>query len=172
MRILLCSTYLALLVKLDLVERAMGREGPEEAERVSTTIEAWVNSPQACRCLIYANVVLKEIGDIRVGDEAAIHTPRAAFQAGLIFLCYASFGFGAQQINATSELEAMLDEAFVSTADLVEASSLAQPIAARARSRLAIDALQRVGRWGLASRLATLLTHLTEREDAHASIQR
>ena len=166
MRILLCSNYLALLVNLDMLERAVGRDGPETAERASTVAKAWAASPQALRCLMYANVILKEIGETRIGDEAAIHSPRAAFQAGLIFLGYASFGFEAQDVNATSELEAMLDETFVYTAEHVEACTLSQPITARAKLRLTIDALERVGRCGLASRLATLLNYLAESEDA------
>lgn len=170
-RTLLCSTYLALLVNADTLERALGREGPEEAEKASTQARAWSESPRALRCLAYADALLREARNIRVCDEAAIHTSRAIFQAGVVFCASAMFDPPSTTFEASSDLDQMLDDIFVPVSERPHLTDFCRSETIRTKQVLFVDALRRVGRWGLGPRLATLLDHLVESEKVRVRME-
>ena len=165
LRILAYSTMLALLVNLDTLERAVGRDGPDAAAKALPDACVWAMSPQASRCLRYAYATSKEAEHICAGSTPALHVPRAIFQAGLVFHCFGMFHSqpAAESLSEPaqySELDQVLGRAFLTATDRGELERWENPKTARSKLLRLIDVFQRLGTWGMSARLTETLSNL------------
>jgi hypothetical protein len=86
-------TFMALVTDFNILERAAGREGPE-----NETLEAdiaytrqWANSNDAQRCIIHVHALLCSLGAMRLDAEPAIHIPHCLFLAGIASYTFTKF---------------------------------------------------------------------------------
>lgn len=81
-------TFMTLTTDLDLLEAAVGRNGPEIPWSKLDRIKDWISSPVSKRCLLHALYLQKSTASITVDSANAIHTPRIIFSAALCWYSY------------------------------------------------------------------------------------
>ncbi|ETI23552.1 hypothetical protein G647_05354 [Cladophialophora carrionii CBS 160.54] len=81
-------TFIALSTNLDLLERAVGREGTDIASSTSEYVLSWIASPDSKRCLLHALFLQNLMVSTNIGALVALHTPRILFSAALCWYCY------------------------------------------------------------------------------------
>jgi hypothetical protein len=85
-------TFMSLCVDFDLLERAIGRDGPVlDGDDMGSIVE-WAASPLAKRCIIHASLIQKKLEALSIGFKPAIHVPRAMFLAAVSCYCYTRYG--------------------------------------------------------------------------------
>ena len=82
---------MALYVDVDLLERAIGRNGVRVAEQAREEIDNWVISSEARRAVLHAVRVLNHLQVLPVGLESAIHVPKAIFYSAIVVYGYIKF---------------------------------------------------------------------------------
>lgn len=87
-------TYMTLLVDLDKLEVAIGREGPEAAQEAVPYVLDWVSTPESSRCILHAFLLQKQLQTLRFNQTPAIHAPRIIFSAAIVWYCYLKYGPG------------------------------------------------------------------------------
>jgi hypothetical protein len=158
------STFISLLADCEKMESAVGKDGLAGVSQTQGYIIEWASSPAASRCLMHAFCLQKRAELIQYGHEPAIHVPRCLFQAAYVWYLFSK--------NAPSN-SALPREDFpefqqISTAlpqDLFQrASRRSENSAIADLSTLYTlkDLLQRVGRWGLSKKYASILGLLIE----------
>ena len=91
MHILWHSAFMSICADFDLLEKAVGREGPHLAPGDQFLVTKWASSEEAKRCVLHGLMVKKRVEAIALGSDPAIHVPRALFQAGIAWFCYTTF---------------------------------------------------------------------------------
>lgn len=81
-------TYMTLTTDLDMLERAVGKEGSNVSSSVQQYVYSWINSPDSRRCLHHALELQQSIANSSVGAVTAIHTPRILFSAAVCWHAY------------------------------------------------------------------------------------
>jgi hypothetical protein len=165
-------TFMSLCIDFDLLERAVGRDGPVlDGDDMGTIVE-WAASPLAKRCIIHASLIQKKLEALSIGFEPAIHVPRAMFLAAVSWYCYTRYGpdggpndilthgsFNFPEMALLEVNPAML---------LFEANGfkLGKPAAIEASGALCglTDLLQRIGHWEIARKFGSILGALIHNE--------
>ena len=165
-------TFMSLCVDFDLLERAVGRDGPVlDGDDMGSIVE-WAASPPAKRCIIHASLIQKKLEALSIGFEPAIHVPRAMFLAAVSWYCYTRYGpdggpndilthgpFNFPEMALLEVNPAML---------LFEANGfkLGKPAAIEASGALCglTDLLQRIGHWEIARKFGSILGALIHNE--------
>lgn len=159
------STFISLYADLDILERAIGRDGNDAAMDTFYPVCEWALSLNADRCLVHALLIQRHLEAMRVSSEPAIHVPRAIFIASLTWLCFTRF-----TSNRDVNTEALKSpEIKLLGADATECFHEAQGQAfgesvfgdVNHLHRL-IDLLQRIGRWGISQSFANVLSAALE----------
>ena len=174
LRVLLSSTHMMCYVDVDMLERAIGRDGAPVAGECLPHVKNWATSSTIWRCVAYAKVTLDETEHMRLGSEPALHVARAVFQAGIVLLCFSGLGDrdGAwhdpqeRQSPPLGPLESALDELFAQSLDKrcgANARAFISPSSARAMVFRCAEMLDRLRRWDLSGRLSDLLFFLAAR---------
>jgi hypothetical protein len=80
------TIFINLLVDVNCLERAVGREGAENASAESdyAYTRKWATSVDAQRCVFHAYALQKIISSMPLDVEPAIHVPHCMFVAGVI----------------------------------------------------------------------------------------
>lgn len=97
-------TYMALLVDLDQLESAIGRDGPEAARDALPYVTNWATTPSASRCMLHAYLMQKQFQSFRFKAIPAIHAPRILFSAAIAWYCYIQYGQGHDAVNPSVDL--------------------------------------------------------------------
>ena len=84
-------TWLALHVDLNVLELAIGREGPEVSQSTIDYIDSWVSSDDSLRCLLHAWLLQDCISRMPPGPVIALHIPRVLFSAAVIWYCFITY---------------------------------------------------------------------------------
>lgn len=84
--------FIQLFSDLDLLERSIGREGPDPAATDISEIQAWVSSVSAHRCVAHAIMIKRNLECIPLSFEPAIHVPRCVFASIICLFCYTRYG--------------------------------------------------------------------------------
>jgi hypothetical protein len=92
-------TYMTLLVDLDQLESAIGRDGPESAQEAASYVSNWVSTPESSRCMLHAFLLQKQVQSIHFNQIPAIHIPRILFSAAMAWDCYIKYGPGNDALN-------------------------------------------------------------------------
>jgi len=162
------SGWLAILCDVDQLEIALGREGAVGAQEIQDDMRKWAMSEAARHALLHAFLIQKALAAVTVSEWPAIHVPRCAYQAGLVFCGIAKFAGRGNSIfpngNSRDSLERLVDVKM-----LVEVGTLGpydwwtldheydiptkMPEHAHSMSSL----LRRIGPWGLSLNLARTL---------------
>jgi hypothetical protein len=162
------STFMTLLVDLDMLERAVGRDTLEVLQSSANDLSCWISTLDAKRCIIHGLLAHKQVKEMQIGIEPAIHVPRTLFFAGIALFCYT-----ARQVNHRDTRENFQNELLsLPEIKLLDTSSVMY-IFEQQRSRSdklsAIEAgavcnitdlLQRIGHWEIARKYAATLESL------------
>jgi Fungal specific transcription factor domain len=161
------SVFLTLFADFDMLERAIGKEGPEKAKDSFSSVVAWASSTAAKRCIIHASLIQKQLETMRVGTEPAIHVPLALFHAALAWYCYTTFASHTSDSSAkekeTLDFPEIKHLGINATQHLFEAHGFkfGRPTAAESGTLcLLTDLLQRIGHWEIARKYASILGSL------------
>jgi hypothetical protein len=73
---------------IDLLERYIGREGPEDYTYPNMELMRWASSTDASRAAAHALAIKKRAETMPVLEEPPVHFPRSLFVAGLVLFCY------------------------------------------------------------------------------------
>ncbi|KAH7203447.1 hypothetical protein DER44DRAFT_376374 [Fusarium oxysporum] len=82
------AAFMTLYVDFDPLERAIGRDGTDEAAKVSDRVKAWAGLSEAKHCVLYSLLVLKNLEMLLMGLEPAIHVPKSLFYSAVVTYCY------------------------------------------------------------------------------------
>ena len=92
-RVLWHTVFMELVTDFDSLERAVGRDGPDNrtAEQDLAYAYQWANSKNAQRCILHARALLYSLGAMRLDAEPAIHIPHCLFLVGIASYSYTNF---------------------------------------------------------------------------------
>jgi hypothetical protein len=87
------TVFMELVTNFDILERAVGRDGPDSptAQHDLDYAYQWANSKDAQRCIFHAHTLLHSVGLMRLDTEPAIHIPHCLFLAGIATYSYTKF---------------------------------------------------------------------------------
>jgi hypothetical protein len=87
------TVFMELVTNFDILERAVGRDGPVSptAQHDLDYAYQWANSKSAQRCILHAHTLLNSVGLMRLDTEPAIHIPHCLFLAGIATYSYTKF---------------------------------------------------------------------------------
>ena len=161
------SVFASLYVDYNLLERAIGRDGPEEAEACLDVVKEWATSTGAERCILHILLMERRLEDMRITAEPAVHVPRALFLGAITIYCYSRFAVGVEHRSRRSQSH--LDFAEIKMLGTHPFPYLPDTNSSRpgklslfdssALCRLT-DHLQRVGHWEIARKFALILEAL------------
>ena len=155
--------WMSLLVNFNALERAIGRDGHQDASSAQEYVNSWTASAEAKRCIIHASLINRLMGTMQVDAEPAIHVPRCMFQAAIAWYCYVKFS---AVVNISYTEAASLDFPEIRALDIIPEQYLFEVsgfqkgkpsvIEASPLCRLT-DMLHKVGHWEIARRYARIL---------------
>jgi hypothetical protein len=162
--------YMSLLVDLDQLECAIGRDGPEAAHVAIEYVSNWILSPNSTRCVLHALLLQRQLQSFSFDSVPAIHVPRALFSAAIAWYCYLQYG---PTENAGSSLFENLHAHFPEFGVLSPTAhkQLSHIIclswkhgkmsAVKAATLCGLgDSLQRITHWGIAGKFARIVSCL------------
>ncbi|PWY90297.1 hypothetical protein BO94DRAFT_574081 [Aspergillus sclerotioniger CBS 115572] len=152
------SIYMSLYTDMDLLERAIGRNGHAAALKSHDAVYVWAGSLDASKCLVHALLIQRYLERMRISSEPAIHVPGALFSAALAWLCFTRIGL--RQSIDLKAFEAPEIQLLGSETALQEAQGQAFGDSAFAdvnHLHRLIDLLHRFGRWTISKTFATVL---------------
>lgn len=87
------TVFMELVTNFDILERAVGRDGPDSptAQHDLDYAHQWANSKDAERCILHVHALLHSVGLMRLDTEPAIHIPHCLFLAGIAAYSYTRF---------------------------------------------------------------------------------
>ena len=156
---------MSICADFDLLEKAVGRDGPYLAPGDQLLVTKWASSKDAKRCVLHGLMVKKHVEAIALGSDPAIHVPRALFQAGIAWFCYTKFRECDNAAYNTTFYNVDLQELKLFGTHpallLFEANEFINGRrGAYGPLPVLTDLLRRLGHWEIAQRLAAILAAL------------
>ena len=172
MSILWHLAYMSMCADFDLLERAIGRDGPNLSSTDQLAVTNWANSNQAKRCVVHGLIIQKKLENLPLGFEPAIHVPRAMFRAGIAWFCYTRFAFRGDDQRAGASDGLDFPEFKIVGVNpgllLFQANGYkhGRPTTTETNAALSglTDLLRRIGHWEIARRFAAILGALLHNE--------
>ncbi|KAL2800159.1 hypothetical protein BJX66DRAFT_332305 [Aspergillus keveii] len=163
------SIFISVFTNIDSLELAIGKEGSHQALSAPVTgyVRAWADSANGQRAALHAALILGHLKQLPLAAEPAIHAPRVIFRAAIVWYCYTKY-----QSRSTTEppqqQAAWMVQEFPELREmgaschrmLFEAMGLRSGRSAMGESLTfcgLIDLLERMGHWGISTRLAGIL---------------
>ena len=154
-RILWHYLFITLHADLNLLERSIGRDGPNLDPSDQAKIYEWASSNSATRCAAHAIMIKKNLESFPLTSEPAMHVPRAMFTGAICLFCYSKYGDGASDGSVVFPELQLLDADVSSLLREVKSGSSADveigPLCGL------VDLLQRIGHWEISRTFASIL---------------
>ncbi|CZR69508.1 uncharacterized protein PAC_19408 [Phialocephala subalpina] len=101
------AVLMELVTNFDILERAIGRDGPDSptAQADLAYARQWANSVEGQRCTVHVDALLYSLGAMGLDTEPAIHIPHSLFMAGIATYSYKSFRQPQHETNEVSVLQ-------------------------------------------------------------------
>ena len=158
MDILWHLSFISLCTDFDLLERVIGRDGPQVTNTDWEEVRTWAASLDARRATIHVRLIRQKLEALSIALVPAIHIPRAIFFVAVC--CYCAFTFSSA--GGTSSL---------STFEFPELNLISHGHDAPSSGRLTAletkellcqlaDTLQRLGHWGVARKFGAIIEAL------------
>ena len=171
LQILWHSVFITMFADINLLEKAIGRDGSPITAEERLQITRWAGSEDAQRAVVHALLIKKLVEPMTVSDEQAIHIPRSLFYSGLVLFCYSKFilpqckGSLPSSDDSMPEIKLLRQNAALL---LVEARDLTPGVLMFHKTLYATTRLlQRMGSWGLSRRFGNILGTVTAEELGH-----
>lgn len=157
--------FISLHADLDLLEKSIGRDGPELSPSDLLKIHEWARSSSAKRTVVHAIVIKRNLEHFPLTSEPAIHVPRALFFGAICLFCYSKYGDEADEQHLDFPELKLLD---------VDVSMLSREANGYKKGNDLetgplcglVDLLQRIGHWEIARKFAALLSALIHAESS------
>ncbi|KAL2835878.1 hypothetical protein BJY01DRAFT_222907 [Aspergillus pseudoustus] len=179
--------FISLSADIDLLELAIGKEGARQASsaRVTNYLRAWANSAPGQRAALHAALVLRHLQQLPLAVEPSIHVPRVLFRAAIAWYCYTRYHDQNQQpqtpaldppqpqqyqhehpargtVNVPqfpelNEMDINCEKVLFEARGSRSGPSRRSAMAESTTFCGLLDLLDRMGHWGLLSRLARIL---------------
>lgn len=81
-------SFISLMADINVLELAIGKEGPDVPLSVREYVVSWLSSLDSKRCLLHALLLQNVMVNTSMGSVMAIHTPRVLFASAV---CWASY---------------------------------------------------------------------------------
>lgn len=166
-------TFMNLLVDLDKLESAIGRDGPDRGYQALEYVTTWASTKVAGRCMMHAFMLQKRLEASKFDGTPAIHVPRITFAAAIVSYIFVTYGPGNDPQNGLSNLfDTTAPEFRVLGADVKQLAYISRLTWNRNEASSVTAAtlcvlnglLERMSVWGLAGRFADILAHLIDGE--------
>ena len=169
--------HIALYADLDLLEKAIGRDGSTLNSTDLATVQNWARSRSAIYCIAHAVLIKRSFETFSLQSEPGIHVPRIIFACVLCLFCYSKHGNGvstetdyrsnphAPDVHAPEfpllevDISALLREATG-----YQSSSASSPYDTTSAIYGLCDLLRRVGHWEISRKFASIVTVLMQNE--------
>ena len=155
------SVCISLFVDINRLELAVGKSGYEQAQAHRSYAHDWACSMAGHRCALHGALILRHLESTALATEPAIHVPRVAFHAALVWFSYCEFGRGSSGVLPATAYFPELSELKLNCQRLLfEANSFksVRPNVEECRTFYAlIDMLERIGHWGISHKFAAIL---------------
>lgn len=156
--IVLCHLiWISLHADIDLLERAVGRDGPNLDPTDLAKVHGWARSDNARRAVAHSIMIRKSLEHFPLTSEPALHVPRSLFSSAICLFCYVKYGDSeeAQQQLDFPEFQQLN----VSVTSLLREARGSKP---RPDEQLGtmygfVDLLQRIGHWEISRKFASIL---------------
>jgi hypothetical protein len=163
------SVFISVFTNIDSLELAIGKGGSQQALSAPVTeyVRAWADSASGQRAALHAALILGHLKQLPLATEPAIHVPRVIFRAAIVWYCYNKY-----QSRSTTEppqqQAAWMAQQFPELREMGAGSHrvLFEAMGLRSgRSAMGelstfcglVDLLERMGHWGISTRLAGIL---------------
>lgn len=164
MHVLWHATFVAALANLDLLERAVGRDGNALSPEDQSAVISWANSSDGARCILHALMIGKYTQSITISQAVAMHVPRAVFWASLTISTFVRFE--ARRTLAAIFTDHDFEE--IEPGQLEETKLLSATCGAETALKMVMSTmrglLQHHGQWGLSRRFASILSEISRSE--------
>jgi hypothetical protein len=161
------SVFISVFTNIDSLELAIGKEGLHQALSAPVTgyVRAWADSANGQRAALHAALILGHLKQLPLAAEPAIHVPRVIFRAAIVWYCYTKYQSRSRSTEPPRAAQLMqfpeLREMGASCHRvLLEAMGLRSGRSAMGESSTfcgLVDLLERMGHWGISTRLAGIL---------------
>lgn len=158
MEILWHLSFISLCTDFDLLERVVGRDGPQASEKDREKVTVWAASPDAQRATMHVRLLRQKLDALSIGLVPAIHIPRAIFFVAVC--CYCAFRFSADGVTFSSSTVDFPELILIGTeSNTLSSGRLAALETKEILCHLA-DILQRLGHWGIARKFGAIVEAL------------
>ncbi|KAA8911892.1 hypothetical protein TRICI_003685 [Trichomonascus ciferrii] len=89
--ILFHSLFISIFSDIELLEKAVGRDGVETAVLIRPQAQQWAGSDNSIRSVIHCSIMQKYFELLPIEEEPAIHLPRSLYQAAIVWYAYVVF---------------------------------------------------------------------------------
>jgi hypothetical protein len=167
------STFISACTTIDTLELAIGKEGSHQAisEPVTGYVRGWADSPSGQRAALHAALILGYLRQLPLATEPAIHVPRVIFRAAIVWYCYTEYHSRSRPDLAQPQLQQQHQQLTARMMQFPEFREMGASChrvlfdAVGFRSGMVesstfsglIDLLERLGHWGISTRLAGIL---------------
>ena len=166
-------TFINLLVDVDKIESAIGRDGPERGFQALEYITNWAATKDAARCMMHAFLLQRRLEALKLDHTPALHVPRIAFSAAIVSYCFITYGPGNDPLNGASNLINTTHPEFRILGEHVKELTYLSRLTWNRTATSSVTAatlcvlnglLEMMGVWGLAGRFAKIIARLIDGE--------
>lgn len=163
------SGWLGMLCDFEGIEIACGKDSDIAASSAKERMVAWSSTTDAQRALVHAFKIYQLLVDLSVSDVPALHIPRVAFQAGLIFHALSTFSPGNttifveshEKLASSPDMQILAKQGLLKPKDWeLLRQSFNSPIQLKSQACILVGLLRRTGTWGISQNLAQTLEDL------------
>jgi hypothetical protein len=164
------SIFISVFTNIDSLELAIGKEGSQQALSAPVTgyVRAWADSANGQRAALHAALILGHLKQLPLATEPAIHVPRVIFRAAIVWYCYNKYQSRSTTEPPQQQQAAWMVQQFPELREmgaschrvLFGAMGLRPGRSAMGESSTfcgLVDLLERMGHWGISTRLAGIL---------------
>ena len=166
-------TFINLLVDLDRIESAIGRDGPERGFQALEYVTSWASTKDAARCMMHAFLLQKRLEAMKLDNTPALHVPRIAFSAAIVSYCFITHGPGNDPLTSSSNLFSTAHPEFRVIGEHIKQLTYLSRLTWNRTATSSVTAatlcvlnglLEMMGVWGLAGRFANIIARLIDGE--------
>ena len=152
------EAFLMLYANVDMLERAIGRDGIGAARDGFDDVLAWATASVAQRCVLHAALALWNVERRSFMVEPAIHVPKTMFHAGIVIYSYVKFS---RDPVEASDIRPGEFSCLPGLSSVNACWNLLQSIDFSTLSGV-IGVLRRIGHWGISRKYASILEALAD----------
>lgn len=157
--------YLFILLHsdMDLLEKAIGRDGPNLSAEDLAAVQTWALSASAQRCAAPTVLIKKNLETLPINSEPALNVPKCVFAGIICLFCYTKYGGSANDACGSFSEFRLFDS---TVASLVRDARGSSNDVEMGTLYGLVDLLKRIGHWEISRRFASIAEVLLQAESA------